>query len=73
VVPENLGNYQPVGYNNNSEIGPADLIRAARLQRVVRDGVASFFFHPTYDIAVLRQIVEGIRGLGYEFVAASSL
>ena len=42
-------------------------------KRVVRDGVASFFFHPTYDIAVLRQIVEGIRGLGYEFVAASSL
>ena len=73
VVPENLGNYLPVGYNNNSQIGPADLIRAARLHRVVRDGVASFFFHPTYDVAVLREIVEGIRALGYDFVAASSL
>lgn len=73
VVPENLGNYQPVGYNNNSQIGAPDLVRAARLQRVVRDGVASFFFHPTYDLAVLREIVEGIRALGYDFVPASAL
>src|SRR5206468_3933736 len=39
----------------------------------VRQGVASFFFHPYYDISNLQQIVAGIQGLGYTFVAPSAL
>jgi uncharacterized protein YdaL len=73
VIPENLGNYIPTGYNNHGEWRPADLRRAAKLQRVVRDGVASFFFHPMYDIAVLREIVEGIQAEGYVFVSPHTL
>ena len=40
---------------------------------VVRDGVASFYFHPYHDIAVLREIVEGIRAAGYTFVGPTDL
>jgi len=31
-------------------------------------GVASFFFHPTYPLSELEQIVAGIKALGYTFV-----
>jgi hypothetical protein len=40
---------------------PNDLIETARLNRVVRDGVASFFFHPMYDPEILKQIINGLR------------
>jgi uncharacterized protein YdaL len=73
VIPENLGNYVPVGYNNHATTSPADLQHAAQLQHVVRDGVVSFFFHPMFDIEVLRQIVDGIRAEGYTFVAPDAL
>ena len=36
-------------------------------------GVASFFFHPTYSLTYLEQIVAGIKSLGYTFVAPTSL
>jgi hypothetical protein len=35
--------------------------------------VASFFFHPTYPLSDLQQIVAGIKGLGYAFVSPASL
>jgi len=35
--------------------------------------VASFFFHPAYPLSQLQQIVTGIKGLGYTFVAPASL
>lgn len=73
VIPENLGNYIPVGYNNHSTTSPADLRRAAKLHHVVRDGVVSFFFHPIYDLSILREIVEGIRAEGYVFVSPNAL
>ena len=37
------------------------------------DGVASFFFHPYYDLSILKQIVAGVKTAGYTFVAPSSL
>jgi uncharacterized protein YdaL len=68
VVPENLGNYVPVGLNNRAARHPADLIATARLNRVVRDGFASFFYHPYLGVGPLAEIIEGIREAGYEFV-----
>jgi uncharacterized protein YdaL len=68
LIPENLGNYVPVGYNNHGTTSASELRRAARLHRVVRDGVASFFFHPMYELSILRDVVEGIRAEGYTFV-----
>lgn len=66
VIPENLGNVTP-GVRL-----PADMIRAARKNLVVRDGWASAFFHPYLNISYLKQIVSGIKKLGYKFVPVSS-
>lgn len=73
VVPENLGNYIPVGYNNNAARSPEQLVENARAQAVVRDNVASFYFHPMYDVAILDRIVLGIQQAGYRFVSPESL
>ncbi len=73
VVPENLGNYIPVGYNNNAARSPEQIVENARAQAVVRDNVGSFFFHPMYDVAILDRIVVGIQQAGYTFVSPESL
>ena len=73
VLPENLGNYEPESYNNHPTRFPAEMIETARKNLVVRDGFASFFFHPYLDIAALKETVEGIQALGYTFVSPASL
>jgi uncharacterized protein YdaL len=73
LIPENLGNYENVAFNNHPARTATDLIQAAQANMVVRDGVASFYFHPYHDIAVLREIVEGIRAAGYTFVGPNDL
>jgi uncharacterized protein YdaL len=73
VIPENLGNYEPVPYNNRPPRLPADIVNSAKLNLAVRDGFASFFYHPYYPLAPLRQTVDGIRNLGYTFVSPTSV
>ena len=73
VLPENLGNYEPDAYNNHPARLPADLILTAQKNLVVRDGVASFFFHPYYPLSALKSIVEGVKAAGYKFVAPTAL
>ncbi|GAA2600447.1 polysaccharide deacetylase family protein [Actinomadura fulvescens] len=73
VLPENLGNYEPVSQNNHPARYPADIIRAARYNLAVRDGFASTFYHPYFPVAPLREIVRGIRDLGYTFVDPATL
>lgn len=73
VLPENLGNYEPVVYNNNPPRSADDVVANARANLVVTQGVASFFFHPDYPLGELQKIVTGIKGLGYTFVPAASL
>jgi len=73
VIPENLGNYEPVVANNNPPRLPADIIRNAQVNLAVTQGVASFFFHPTYPLSELEQIVAGIKALGYTFVSPTNL
>ena len=63
VVPENLG-YLPM-----EKPEPKVVIENARLMRVVRDGVPSFYFHPFLDAKLLDQVLEGITDLGYHFVS----
>lgn len=67
IIPENLGFIQP------GNVSPQDIIARARKNIVVRDGFASFFFHPDFDIGLLRQAVEGIRAQGYRFVNIDSM
>jgi hypothetical protein len=70
--PENIGNIEPVAYNTHPVRLPADLVASAKRNLVVRDGVASFFYHPYLGTSYLKQSVEGIQGLGYTFVPAAS-
>lgn len=73
VLPENLGNYEDEGYNNHPPRLAADLIVTAQKNLVVRDGVASFFFHPYFPLSALKSIVQGVKSAGYTFVSAQSL
>ncbi|MEV6212893.1 polysaccharide deacetylase family protein [Kitasatospora sp. NPDC051914] len=73
VLPENLGNYEPVMSNNNPPRLPADMINSAKLNLTVRDGFASFFYHPSYGLNALRDTVNGIKALGYTFVSPTSV
>ncbi|WP_196455102.1 DUF2334 domain-containing protein [Planomonospora sp. ID82291] len=73
VIPENLGNLIPTGYNNHPSVLPADLVEAAAANLVVRDGVASFFYHPYLGTRRLGEIIDGIEDLGYTFVPASAV
>jgi uncharacterized protein YdaL len=73
VIPENLGDYEADAENNNPPRLAPQLILNAQNNLAVRDGVASFFYHPFNGTAPLAQIVTGIKSLGYTFVAASSL
>jgi len=73
IIPENLGNYEPVAVNNVAPRLPADIVHNAQLNLAVTQGVASFFFHPSYPLSDLQQIVTGIKGLGYTFVSPNGL
>jgi uncharacterized protein YdaL len=73
VVPENLGNVVVEGLNNHVTRGPADIIASAKRNLVVRDGVASFFYHPYLGVTQLDQVVRGLKGLGYTFVTPTAM
>jgi uncharacterized protein YdaL len=73
IIPENLGDYEPVSVNNNPPRLPADLIHNAQLNLAVTQGVASFFFDPNEPFSVLQQVVTGIKALGYTFTSPTSL
>jgi uncharacterized protein YdaL len=73
VVPENIGNIEPVAFNNHPPRLPADLVASAKRNLVIRDGSASLFYHPYLGTAYLKTTVEGIQGLGYTFVTANSM
>ncbi|GHF66247.1 hypothetical protein GCM10010218_54710 [Streptomyces mashuensis] len=73
VLPENIGNYEPVPYNNHPARLPADLVASAKANLAVRDGVASFFYHPYYPVQPLKDTIEGIKALGYTFVGPTDL
>jgi uncharacterized protein YdaL len=63
VLPEDLG-YVPIENPTTTAV-----LRAARNLKVVRDGVASFYFHPFLNAKLLDEVVRGIRDLGYRFVS----
>ena len=73
VLPENLGSIAPTAWHSYKSRSPSDLVRAARANLVVRDGFASFYFHPFLDLDLLQETVEGIEAAGYEFVSPDSL
>lgn len=68
IYPENLG-YVPLNPDKDSSMASVDaLISYAKCQLYVRDGVATAFFHAFLDPDLLKQLVDGIEGLGYTFI-----
>lgn len=67
MIPENLG-YVPL---ENPD--PDLILKPADKMKTVRDGVASFFFHPFVDLEVLKTIVRQLKKDGFEFTNAASL
>jgi uncharacterized protein YdaL len=73
VIPENIGNVEPQAFNNHPARLPADLIASAGRNLVVRDGVASFFYHPYLGTDYLKELVTGIKAQGYTFVGGNAM
>ncbi|MCL5020722.1 MAG: hypothetical protein M1339_03480, partial [Bacteroidetes bacterium] len=68
IIPENTG-YVPLGSPAEEEKGVQDILAAAKANLYVRDGYATAFFHPFMPIHLLREIVDGVRNLGYTYVS----
>jgi uncharacterized protein YdaL len=83
VIPENLGNIEydihTVDPTSNYNYTAQDIITNAQYARTVRDGYASFFFHPFWLEADLGQpgfedfkkTITGISQLGFTWIAPS--
>ena len=61
-MPETLSYIDPLGQPPSL---PADLLHRAELNKVVRDGWASFYFHWFLDINYLKDTVSGLKSQGY--------
>jgi len=49
------------------------IIDRAETNLAVTESTASFYFHPFLDLTYLKEIVEGVQDLGYEFVPVTDL
>ncbi len=67
IIPENLG-YIPV-----DSPSPENMILNAKNNLAIRDGFASFFFHPFVELNVLKELVKSIQELGYTFADIRSM
>jgi uncharacterized protein YdaL len=67
IIPENLG-YVPLGSSKEEEQAVQDILTAAKENLYVRDGYATAFIHPFMPLDLLKEIVDGIRDLGYTYV-----
>jgi len=73
VLPENLGDIAPATWHAYKERLPDAIVRAARANLVVRDGVAAFYYHPFLKLTYLKQAIKGVEKAGYTFVSPASL
>lgn len=73
IIPENIGNIEPEPFNNHPPRLPADILASANRNLVIRDGVASFFYHPYLGTDYLQTLITGIKAQGYTFVSGDSV
>jgi uncharacterized protein YdaL len=73
VLADSLGGIDPTVFMGIPPRLPADIIADAQRTLVVRDGVASFFYNPEDPLSYLQQTVQGLIGLGYQFVSPLTL
>jgi uncharacterized protein YdaL len=67
IIPENLG-YVPLGTSKEEEQAVQDILAAAKANLYVRDGYATAFIHPFMPLNLLKEIVDGVRDLGYTYI-----
>jgi len=84
IIPENLGNIEydisAIDPTSNFNYTWQDIVTNAEYGKTVRDGYASFFFHPfwlepavgTPGLADFKKAVEGITNLGYAWIAPTT-
>jgi uncharacterized protein YdaL len=69
IYPEDLGYIPLLDSRDSSEMYVHQMISNAQdIYRDVRDGYASFFFHPFLKLDYLKEIVDKISKLGFSFV-----
>lgn len=68
-LPETLGYVNPTEGFPGQGHSAKTLLGVASRQQVVRDGYASFFFHPMVDGGELRTMIEGLQDEGYLFIS----
>ena len=73
IIPENIHNIIEQPNDGYRQITSDDIIRFSQKLKVVRDAVASFYYHPYFGISELSKIIEGLESEGYTFVRATSL
>jgi len=73
VIPENIHNIVDAPNEGYRQITSDDIIRFSQKLKVVRDGVASFYYHPHLGTDELSKIIPGLQDAGYTFVRATSL
>jgi uncharacterized protein YdaL len=85
VIPESLGNIEydihTIDPTSNFNYTADDIILNAKYVKTIRDGAASFFFHPFWlepelgvpGMADFQKTVNGITALGFTWVAPSKL
>ena len=68
IYPENLG-YVPLNPDKEASRASVDLIlKYAKAQLYIRDGVVGAFFHEFLDLNLLKQLADGLEELGYSFI-----
>ncbi len=68
IYPENLG-YIPLNPDKAASRASVDeLLKNAKAQLYIRDGISTAFFHAFLDLDLLKQLVDGIEELGYTFL-----
>jgi hypothetical protein len=73
VLPENCGPYAPEPFYGFKPHLVSDILAAADAQMVVRDGIATFYYHPFEGLDALKQIVQGFKDRGLSFVAPTQV
>lgn len=73
VIPESLDHVTVTAAPDEPRRLPRDILASARRVAVVRDGVASFFYHPYLGTTYLDQVVAGIQTLGFRFVGPAEV
>ncbi|MDB5868348.1 MAG: papd-like protein [Polaromonas sp.] len=84
IIPESLGNIEydirTIDPSSNFNYTWQDIVTNAEYGKTVRDGYASFFFHPfwlepevrTPGFADFQKVMDGITNLGYTWIAPSA-